>query len=194
MECDNNNDIGNASVKALDNKLCSEACLPGEWQSAEHELCGCREVGGKTSMPPTLNTYQLPGGSKQHMTFVYMHNYTARSSKQQEGCLAMASFWHLKPQPLPWLLYITQCRNKLQISQLLGEFLMRLSPKNPGSCDLFFLRAHNIPPYIFYLLQPATWDPLLIFTVYILLWTSPPSFFLALILSSLCPNLLLFKD
>uniref|UniRef100_A0A670IJX0 E3 ubiquitin-protein ligase n=1 Tax=Podarcis muralis TaxID=64176 RepID=A0A670IJX0_PODMU len=32
MECDNNNDIGNASVKALDNKLCSEACLPGEWQ------------------------------------------------------------------------------------------------------------------------------------------------------------------
>ncbi|XP_048343520.1 E3 ubiquitin ligase RNF157 isoform X3 [Sphaerodactylus townsendi] len=28
MECDNNNDIGNASVKALDNKLCSEACLP----------------------------------------------------------------------------------------------------------------------------------------------------------------------
>lgn len=40
MECDNNNDIGNASVKALDNKLCSEACLPGEWQSAEHELCG----------------------------------------------------------------------------------------------------------------------------------------------------------
>lgn len=38
MECDNNNDIGIASVKALDNKLCSEACLPGEWQSAEHEL------------------------------------------------------------------------------------------------------------------------------------------------------------
>ncbi|XP_066470861.1 E3 ubiquitin ligase RNF157 isoform X2 [Tiliqua scincoides] len=28
MECDNNNDIGNASGKALDNKLCSEACLP----------------------------------------------------------------------------------------------------------------------------------------------------------------------
>uniref|UniRef100_A0A8C0H1K4 E3 ubiquitin-protein ligase n=1 Tax=Chelonoidis abingdonii TaxID=106734 RepID=A0A8C0H1K4_CHEAB len=38
MECDNNNDIDIASVKALDNKLCSEACFPGEWQSAEHEL------------------------------------------------------------------------------------------------------------------------------------------------------------
>uniref|UniRef100_A0A8C6YGZ8 E3 ubiquitin-protein ligase n=1 Tax=Naja naja TaxID=35670 RepID=A0A8C6YGZ8_NAJNA len=31
MECDNNNDIGNASVKVLDNKVCSEARLPGEW-------------------------------------------------------------------------------------------------------------------------------------------------------------------
>uniref|UniRef100_A0A8C5WVX3 E3 ubiquitin-protein ligase n=1 Tax=Laticauda laticaudata TaxID=8630 RepID=A0A8C5WVX3_LATLA len=38
MECDNNNDIGNASVKVLDNKVCSEARLPGEWLSAEHEL------------------------------------------------------------------------------------------------------------------------------------------------------------
>lgn len=38
MECDNNNDIDISSVKALDNKLCSEACFPGEWQSAEHEL------------------------------------------------------------------------------------------------------------------------------------------------------------
>ncbi|KAM3847090.1 E3 ubiquitin ligase RNF157 isoform 1-T1 [Vipera latastei] len=28
MECDNNNDIGNASVKVLDNKVCSEARLP----------------------------------------------------------------------------------------------------------------------------------------------------------------------
>uniref|UniRef100_A0A8D2Q7F8 E3 ubiquitin-protein ligase n=1 Tax=Varanus komodoensis TaxID=61221 RepID=A0A8D2Q7F8_VARKO len=51
MECDNNNDIGNASVKALDNKLCSEACLPGEWQSAEHELGG--EVGGESFTHPT---------------------------------------------------------------------------------------------------------------------------------------------
>lgn len=40
MECDNNNDFDVASVKALDNKLCSEVCLPGEWQSAEHELGG----------------------------------------------------------------------------------------------------------------------------------------------------------
>lgn len=42
MECDNNNDFDIASVKALDNKLCSEVCLPGEWQSAEHELGGRR--------------------------------------------------------------------------------------------------------------------------------------------------------
>uniref|UniRef100_A0A8D0GRH9 E3 ubiquitin-protein ligase n=1 Tax=Sphenodon punctatus TaxID=8508 RepID=A0A8D0GRH9_SPHPU len=45
MECDNNNDIGIASVKALDNKLCSEACLPGEWQSAEHELWDSDQEG-----------------------------------------------------------------------------------------------------------------------------------------------------
>ncbi|XP_034361782.1 E3 ubiquitin ligase RNF157 isoform X1 [Arvicanthis niloticus] len=32
MECDNNNDFDVASVKALDNKLCSEVCLPGAWQ------------------------------------------------------------------------------------------------------------------------------------------------------------------
>ncbi|XP_061233424.1 E3 ubiquitin ligase RNF157 isoform X4 [Neopsephotus bourkii] len=38
LSCDNNNDLGIAHVKALDNKLCSEACLPGEWPSAEHEL------------------------------------------------------------------------------------------------------------------------------------------------------------
>ncbi|KFQ29845.1 RING finger protein 157, partial [Mesitornis unicolor] len=34
LRCDNNNDLGIAHVKALDNKLCSEACLPGEWPSA----------------------------------------------------------------------------------------------------------------------------------------------------------------
>ncbi|XP_042308611.1 E3 ubiquitin ligase RNF157 isoform X2 [Sceloporus undulatus] len=38
MECDNNNDIGNASVKALDNKLCSEACLPGIQPSVDNSL------------------------------------------------------------------------------------------------------------------------------------------------------------
>ncbi|CAH6776454.1 Rnf157 [Phodopus roborovskii] len=32
MECDNNNDLDMASVKALDNKLCAEVCLPGTWQ------------------------------------------------------------------------------------------------------------------------------------------------------------------
>ncbi|XP_010949041.2 E3 ubiquitin ligase RNF157 isoform X2 [Camelus bactrianus] len=32
VECDNNNDFDIASVKALDNELCSEACLPGAWQ------------------------------------------------------------------------------------------------------------------------------------------------------------------
>lgn len=44
MECDNNNEFDIASVKALDNKLCSEVCLPGEWQSAEHELGGRRSL------------------------------------------------------------------------------------------------------------------------------------------------------
>ena len=42
MVCDNNNDFDIASMKALDNKLCSAVCLPGEWQSAEHELGGRR--------------------------------------------------------------------------------------------------------------------------------------------------------
>lgn len=51
MECDNNNDIGNASVKVLDNKVCSEARLPGEWLSAEHELW--REVGGQFFIYPS---------------------------------------------------------------------------------------------------------------------------------------------
>uniref|UniRef100_A0A670IKZ6 E3 ubiquitin-protein ligase n=1 Tax=Podarcis muralis TaxID=64176 RepID=A0A670IKZ6_PODMU len=61
MECDNNNDIGNASVKALDNKLCSEACLPGEWQSAEHELLWvCVGGRGASYIPPTPPCHQQP--------------------------------------------------------------------------------------------------------------------------------------
>uniref|UniRef100_A0A452QAR7 E3 ubiquitin-protein ligase n=1 Tax=Ursus americanus TaxID=9643 RepID=A0A452QAR7_URSAM len=36
MECDNNNDFGIASVKALDNKLCPEVCLPGTWQADDN--------------------------------------------------------------------------------------------------------------------------------------------------------------
>uniref|UniRef100_A0A8C8BFW9 E3 ubiquitin-protein ligase n=1 Tax=Otus sunia TaxID=257818 RepID=A0A8C8BFW9_9STRI len=42
LRCDNNNDLGIAHVKALDNKLCSEACLPGEWPSPflRRRLCG----------------------------------------------------------------------------------------------------------------------------------------------------------
>ncbi|NWR43284.1 RN157 ligase, partial [Regulus satrapa] len=48
LTCDNNNDMGIAHVKALDNKLCSEACLPGEWPSAEHEL----GVGGTVPLFP----------------------------------------------------------------------------------------------------------------------------------------------
>ncbi|KAM7146118.1 E3 ubiquitin ligase RNF157 isoform 1-T1 [Macrochelys suwanniensis] len=38
MECDNNNDIDIASVKALDNKLCSEACFPGIKGSDDNAL------------------------------------------------------------------------------------------------------------------------------------------------------------
>ncbi|XP_028023140.1 E3 ubiquitin ligase RNF157 isoform X2 [Balaenoptera acutorostrata] len=36
MACDNNNDFDIASVKALDNKLCSEVCLPGAWQADDN--------------------------------------------------------------------------------------------------------------------------------------------------------------
>uniref|UniRef100_A0A671F4A6 E3 ubiquitin-protein ligase n=1 Tax=Rhinolophus ferrumequinum TaxID=59479 RepID=A0A671F4A6_RHIFE len=36
MECDNNNEFDIASVKALDNKLCSEVCLPGTWQADDN--------------------------------------------------------------------------------------------------------------------------------------------------------------
>ncbi|KAM8787308.1 E3 ubiquitin ligase RNF157 isoform 1-T1 [Rhynchonycteris naso] len=36
MECDNNNDFDIASVKALDNKLSSEVCLPGTWQADDN--------------------------------------------------------------------------------------------------------------------------------------------------------------
>ncbi|XP_033923382.1 E3 ubiquitin ligase RNF157 isoform X1 [Melopsittacus undulatus] len=35
LSCDNNNDLGIAHVKALDNKLCSEACLPGLFPGRE---------------------------------------------------------------------------------------------------------------------------------------------------------------
>ncbi|XP_021067983.1 E3 ubiquitin ligase RNF157 isoform X1 [Mus pahari] len=38
MECDNNNDFDVASVKALDNKLCSEVCLPGTWQHEDNTV------------------------------------------------------------------------------------------------------------------------------------------------------------
>ncbi|XP_059937523.1 E3 ubiquitin ligase RNF157 [Mesoplodon densirostris] len=43
MECDNNNDFDIASVKALDNKLCSEVCLPGAWQ-ADDNVVGRRNT------------------------------------------------------------------------------------------------------------------------------------------------------
>nr|XP_054393353.1 E3 ubiquitin ligase RNF157 isoform X2 [Pongo abelii] len=38
MECDNNNDFDITSVKALDNKLCSEVCLPGAWQADDNAV------------------------------------------------------------------------------------------------------------------------------------------------------------
>uniref|UniRef100_G3WWU8 E3 ubiquitin-protein ligase n=1 Tax=Sarcophilus harrisii TaxID=9305 RepID=G3WWU8_SARHA len=59
MECDNNNDIDIAVVKTLDNKLCSEVCLPGEWQSAEHEL------GRKHPPPPMLGTGKTAAMSRR---------------------------------------------------------------------------------------------------------------------------------
>lgn len=141
MECDNNNDIGNASVKALDNKLCSEACLPGEWQSAEHELYGCREVGGETFMLPTLITCHLPD-SKQHITFGYMYNYTTCSDKQQGAYLLHLSDILIRNP-------FSDCsplHNVEIVSQLLGEFSVWLSPKNPRNFYVFFLRVYNNLP------------------------------------------------
>ncbi|XP_037597011.1 E3 ubiquitin ligase RNF157 [Cebus imitator] len=41
MECDNNNDFDISSVKALDNKLCSEVCLPGTWQADDNAVSRC---------------------------------------------------------------------------------------------------------------------------------------------------------
>uniref|UniRef100_A0A8C0JX02 E3 ubiquitin-protein ligase n=1 Tax=Canis lupus dingo TaxID=286419 RepID=A0A8C0JX02_CANLU len=58
MECDNNNDFGIASVKALDNKLCPEVCLPGEWQLLNMNL-----VGDAPLLAPLLSpwdTHLLP--------------------------------------------------------------------------------------------------------------------------------------
>ncbi|XP_027547337.1 E3 ubiquitin ligase RNF157 isoform X1 [Neopelma chrysocephalum] len=50
LRCDNNNDMGIAHVKALDNKLCSEACLPG---SSVRVKVHVRSVPTRFS-PPTL--------------------------------------------------------------------------------------------------------------------------------------------
>ncbi|XP_039246142.1 E3 ubiquitin ligase RNF157 isoform X2 [Pipra filicauda] len=48
LRCDNNNDMGIAHVKALDNKLCSEACLPGG------------ETPGPTRSPRLLSRVHVP--------------------------------------------------------------------------------------------------------------------------------------
>ncbi|XP_023584998.1 E3 ubiquitin ligase RNF157 [Trichechus manatus latirostris] len=48
MEYDNNNDFDIASVKALDNKLCSEVCLPGTWQ-ADNNAVGQRKTRRRSS-------------------------------------------------------------------------------------------------------------------------------------------------
>lgn len=74
LRCDNNNDLGIAHVKALDNKLCSEACLPGEWPPAEHEL----GVGG---MLPLLPASPLPFGSL-HLHHIHLHPIPSQWSSQ----------------------------------------------------------------------------------------------------------------
>lgn len=50
-------------MKALDNKLCSEVCLPGEWQSAEHELGGRRSLLLAPLLSPWDTHLLGPGGS-----------------------------------------------------------------------------------------------------------------------------------
>ncbi|XP_027510364.1 E3 ubiquitin ligase RNF157 isoform X2 [Corapipo altera] len=56
LRCDNNNDMGIAHVKALDNKLCSEACLPG---SSVRVKVHVRSVPTRFS-PPTLVSPPCP--------------------------------------------------------------------------------------------------------------------------------------
>ncbi|XP_077897756.1 E3 ubiquitin ligase RNF157 isoform X4 [Ictidomys tridecemlineatus] len=75
MECDNNNDFDIASVKALDNKLCSEVCLPvfssvpeGRPASASEPPClgpvlySLSEVAGgvAAARPPVVATLHQP--------------------------------------------------------------------------------------------------------------------------------------
>ncbi|XP_064007042.1 E3 ubiquitin ligase RNF157 isoform X4 [Pogoniulus pusillus] len=57
LRCDNNNDLGIAHVRALDNKLCSEACLPAGGCCLNWRRAGTHSLPA-TSMPAPRN----PGG------------------------------------------------------------------------------------------------------------------------------------
>ncbi|XP_073901179.1 E3 ubiquitin ligase RNF157 isoform X1 [Castor canadensis] len=65
MECDNNNDFDIASVKALDNKLCSEVCLPGTWQADDNIVScwnpQCRRLSSSSLEDPEENRPSMWG-------------------------------------------------------------------------------------------------------------------------------------
>ncbi|KAK4811843.1 hypothetical protein QYF61_012261 [Mycteria americana] len=63
LRCDNNNDLGIAHVKALDNKLCSEACLPGSSVCVKVHV---RSVPTRFSQPTLVSPPcpELPKGDK----------------------------------------------------------------------------------------------------------------------------------
>ncbi|XP_041888549.1 E3 ubiquitin ligase RNF157 isoform X1 [Corvus kubaryi] len=63
LRCDNNNDMGIAHVRALDNKLCSEACLPGSSVCVKVHV---RSVPTRFSSPTLvpLPCPELPKGDK----------------------------------------------------------------------------------------------------------------------------------
>ncbi|XP_048179438.1 E3 ubiquitin ligase RNF157 isoform X2 [Corvus hawaiiensis] len=63
LRCDNNNDVGIAHVRALDNKLCSEACLPGSSVCVKVHV---RSVPTRFSSPTLvpLPCPELPKGDK----------------------------------------------------------------------------------------------------------------------------------
>ncbi|KAK2528555.1 Rnf157 [Columba guinea] len=71
LRCDNNNDLGIAHVKALDNKLCSEACLPALciYPSSPNTITIITTVPIPTKLSP-LNPTTCPtvGLSTKHIT------------------------------------------------------------------------------------------------------------------------------
>lgn len=93
MECDNNNDCDIASEKALDNSLCSEVCVPGEWPNAGLRLGGRQPPARPLSCSPSgtvsccLDLTRRPSVSPDMQTGALSHcsGLLARSDPYCEG-------------------------------------------------------------------------------------------------------------